>query len=238
VFHVMNRAVDGLRLFHQAADYDGFVRVLSEAGQRYSLRLLAYCVMPNHWHLVVQPTVDRELSQYMQWLTATHAQRWRSISGTSGRGAVYQGRFRWVPVEADLHFLRLCLYVERNPVRAQLTTRAEQWRWSSAWQRNGENCSAPPLAEWPVLRPADWNELLKTPPALAVADAISTCLRRGLPYGSREWSGRTAALYGLPERPRGRPARLSVAPPCRPGHLARRARSAASHRVSGPAPVP
>ncbi len=210
VFHVMNRAIEGVTLFEHPTQYDAFTRVLAEAGRRHATRLLAYCVMPNHWHLVVQPAVDRVLSEYMQWLTTTHAQRWRRASCTRGRGAVYQGRFRWVPVEQDLHFLRLCLYVERNPVRAKITTRGEQWRWSSAWQRDRKSCAGPTLAEWPVTRPAEWNDLLHEGSSPAATESIRECVRRGRPFGSADWCSRTSALYKISEEPPGRPPGLAV----------------------------
>jgi putative transposase len=205
VFHVMNRAIEGVTLFEHGSAYDAFTQVLADAGRRYATRLLAYCVMPNHWHLVVQPDVDRVLSDYMRWLTTTHAQRWRRASCSRGRGAVYQGRFRWVPVEPDLHFLRLCLYVERNPVRAKLIARAERWRWSSAWQRGRNHGEGPTLAEWPVTRPARWNDLLNERSSPAATDSIRQCVSRGRPFGSAEWCSRTSALYRISEQPPGRP---------------------------------
>jgi putative transposase len=210
VFHVMNRATDGVTLFEQPSAYDAFTRVLAEAGRLHATRLLAYCVMPNHWHLVVQPAVDRVLSEYMRWLTTTHAQRWRRASSTRGRGAVYQGRFRWVPVEQDYHFLRLCLYVERNPVRAKLTRRADLWRWSSAWQRDRDSGDGPTLAEWPVPRPARWNDLLNERCSPAATDIIRECVSRGRPFGTVNWCSRTSALYRISEEPPGRPRGLGV----------------------------
>jgi putative transposase len=204
VFHVMNRAVDGVTLFDRPSEYDAFIRVLSAAGHRYPIRLLAYCVMPNHWHLVVQPEVDRVLSQYMHWLTTTHAQRWRRASHTHGRGAVYQGRYRWVPVEQDRHFLRLCAYVERNALRAKLTTRAEEWRWSSAWQRDCYNCDGPSLADWPLVRPLHWTEILNATSAPTATEMIRACVRTGRPYGTGDWCSQTAAVYGITDGPPGR----------------------------------
>ena len=87
--------------------------------------------MPNHFHLVVEPTVDGQLSVFMQLLLGTHALRWNVFRKRSGQGAVYQGRFKAFPVQDDRHFLTVCRYVERNPVRAGLVSRPESWAWSS-----------------------------------------------------------------------------------------------------------
>jgi putative transposase len=99
------------------------------------MRLLSYIVLPNHWHLVVWPQRDGELSSYAQWLTVTHVRRWHAHHHSGGTGPVYQGRFKSFPVETDDHFLTVCRYVERNARRANLVARAENWRWSSLWHR-------------------------------------------------------------------------------------------------------
>ena len=113
--------------------------------------------MPNHWHLVVWPEHDGDLSKFMHLLTSTHAQRWNAQRQLSGVGAVYQGRFKAIAVQRDSHFLRVCRYVERNPVRAGIVSRAEEWRWSSLWRRCNY-CDADALSPGPVRFPADWVE--------------------------------------------------------------------------------
>ena len=128
VYHVLNRATARSQIFSSEQDYVAFERVLQVAGQRVPVRLLAYCVMPNHWHLLVWPQNDGDLSEYMRWLTVTHTQRWHLAHGTAGTGPLYQGRYKSFPVESDDHFYRVCRYVERNPLRANLVSRAECWR--------------------------------------------------------------------------------------------------------------
>ncbi len=75
VYQVLNRANVRRTLFEDDGDYAAFERVLAQACERVSMRLLAYCVMLNHWHLVVWPRRDGELSRFMNWLTLTHTQR-------------------------------------------------------------------------------------------------------------------------------------------------------------------
>ena len=135
VYHVLNRAVGRARLFHKSADYAAFEKVLEEAKEWLPTRLLAYCVMPNHWHLVLWPEDDGDLSEFMRWLTVTHTQRWHAHRHTAGTGPLYQGRFKSFPIQDDDHFLTVCRYVERNALRAKLALKAEHWRWSSLWFR-------------------------------------------------------------------------------------------------------
>jgi len=153
VYHVLNRANARRTLFEDDGDYAAFARVLGQACARVSMRLLAYCVMPNHWHLVVWPRRDGDLSRCMNWLTLTQAPRWHQHRHMVGEGHVYQERFTSFPVETHASLLTVCRDVERNPVRAGLVERVEQWCWSRAGTRGSV-----PLHEWPMARPAEWPE--------------------------------------------------------------------------------
>src|SRR5437879_772516 len=129
VYHVLNRANARRRLFYTDEDYRAFLRVLVEALRREPLELFAFCIMPNHWHLVLRPTRAGQLSRFMRWLAQTHVQRWRHAKHRVGEGALYQGRFKSFPCQEDRHFLILCRYVESNARRAKLARRVVQWRW-------------------------------------------------------------------------------------------------------------
>ena len=117
VYHVMNRANGRLTIFDDESDYDAFLRVVAQAVAREEMRLLAYCVMPNHFHLMLWPKAEGDLSWFMRWLTLTHTQRWHAHHDSVGTGHLYQGRFKSFPIESDEHFLVACRYVERNAVR-------------------------------------------------------------------------------------------------------------------------
>lgn len=147
VHHVLNRANARMQLFATPADYDAFERVLAEAHERMAMRTLAYCMMPNHWHLVVWPREDGDLSHFMAWVTLTHTQRWHAHRHTAGSGHLFQGRFKSFPVQTDEHLLTVCRYVERNALRAGLVRRAEDWRWSSLWRRTTRGCGRASVAE-------------------------------------------------------------------------------------------
>lgn len=209
VFHVLNRAVQNVTLFETAADHELFLDLLAEAARRFSIRVLAFAIMPNHWHLVLWPLDDYSLSLFMKWLTGTHAMKWRGTRGSQGRGAVYQGRFKAIAVQHDAHFLTLCRYVERNPVRARLVARAEEWRWSSAAPATCRP-RGPVISAWPVPKPVDWLDRLNVPEPTRSLRGIRDAIRAGRHFGSASWRYRTAQALrwrsGLTQR--GRPVEL------------------------------
>ena len=162
--HVVNRGNDRRRLFAFRGDYESFVGIIAAAQRRTGLRLLGYVVMPNHWHLVAWPETVPQLSRFMQRLTSAHAAIVRTHSHSVGQGHVYQGRYHSTLVNTDIQLVRTLRYVEANPVRAGLVTRAEFWRWSSLDERLGSIriISDPPVPLPPV---TTWLELVNTPSA-------------------------------------------------------------------------
>lgn len=207
IYHVLNRANGRQRLFDHDDDYAAFERVLAQACGRVSMRLLAYCVMPNHWHLVVWSRQDGDLSRFMNWLTLTHTQRWHQHRHTVGEGHVYQGRFKSFPVETSAYLLTLCRYVERNPVRAGLVARADQWRWSSAGTRG-----AVPLHAWPMERPTNWPDWVNESETTEQLRTVRRSVLKGQPYGSEPWVERMVTQWKLTStvRERGRPKKELV----------------------------
>ena len=195
VFHVLNRGVRRLCLFDRPGDYRAFLRVFREAQDRIPIRCLSYCLMPNHFHLLLRPSTDTELSEFMKWLTATHSKRWHAWRGTAGTGHVYQGRFKAIPVSTDTYFLRVCRYVERNALRANLVVRAEHWPWSSLAQRGGRR-SPILLSEWPVTRPLDWLDLVQLD-VVDETDELRNAVKRGSPYGPDAWQVQIASQLHL-----------------------------------------
>jgi putative transposase len=161
--------------------------------------------MPNHWHLVVRPRTERALADFMQWLTITHVRRHRGHY-SSHSGHLYQGRYKSFPVEDDSYFQVLCRYVEANPLRANLTTRAERWEWSSLWQRQ-HRAVQPKLTEWPVKRPADWTAIVNEAMREEHVKMVQASMQRDRPLGSDKWMRRIAGKLGLEQtlRPIGRP---------------------------------
>jgi putative transposase len=212
VYHVLNRANARLPIFRKEADYAAFERILGEALEHVpGMRLLSYCLMPNHWHLVVWPRYDGELSDFGHRLTLTHTQRWHAHFRDVGAGHLYQGRFKSFPIEEDEHFLQVCRYVERNALRAGLVKRAEAWRWSSLWQRqHKEQLPRWILSTWPVAEPESWVKEVNRVQTDAELEALRRSVQRGRPYGEESWSKRVAQRMGLEStlRPRGRPRQV------------------------------
>jgi len=210
VYHVLNRANARMSIFDDAGDYEAFETVLAEAVQRTQMRLLAYCLMPNHWHLLAWPRTDDQLSRFVGWLTLTHTQRWHANRNSIGSGHLYQGRFKSFPMQSDEHFFTVARYVERNALRAGLVRRAERWRWGSLyrWLRGSTEDKAL-LATWPLPRKPQWVDHVNTAQTEAELDALRRSVQRGRPFGDDRWSKQAARRLGLEStfRPRGRPKR-------------------------------
>ena len=153
MYHVCNRGSRKGLLFTAPQDYIAFLRRLAEALALFDMRILAYCLMPNHWHFMLWPRQDGDLSEFMHWLTGTHAGDWRRGSDTIGEGAVYQSRFRGIPILDSYQLVSVRRYVERNPVAAHLVRRAQDWRWSSAAEDSFREIE---IIEGPCPGPADW----------------------------------------------------------------------------------
>jgi putative transposase len=196
IYHVLNRGNARMRLFHKDEDYQAFERVLAEGLERYPVELLTYCVMPNHWHLVVRPRTDEALGRWMGWVGVTHVRRHHEHYHRRGGGHLYQGRFKSFPVSSDEHFLTLCRYVEANPARGKLVDSAEQWPWCGLWRRRRRKADLP-MIEWPVRRPTDWITRVNrglTPESL---ESLRECVQRGRPLGDPNWVQTTADRLGL-----------------------------------------
>jgi putative transposase len=181
VFHVMNRSAKQLPLFESHTEYQRFVDVLVEAEDRHDMRLVEYCLMPNHFHLLLWPERDDDLARYLRWVTGVHGQRWRRDRETQGKGAVYQGRYRWVAVQDDVHLDAVRRYIVQNPVRAGLVRDVSLWPWSSAaeivlGQRPTLTTMSPPTSQPP-------NQLLDDAVARCITDSLSA--RRA--FGSAQW---------------------------------------------------
>ncbi len=213
IYQVLNRGNGRMRIFHKAADFEAFERVLAEGMERYPVELFTYCLMPNHWHLVVRPGTDEALGRWMGWVGVTHVRRYHEHYHSRGGGHVYQGRFKSFPVAEDDYFLVLCRYVEANALRAALVERAEEWRWSGLWRRTHavDKCRAElRLSAWPVEASRNWLAWVNRGLNDEQLQGVRTSVQRGRPFGAEAWVRRTAARLGLDFTLRG-PGRPSKA---------------------------
>jgi len=208
IYHVLNRGVGRMTLFDKPADYQAFEDILASTLEKIPVRLLGYCLMPNHWHLALWPRRKGELAAFMQRLSVTHASGWAVQRELAGTGHVYQGRFKSFPVQQEDYLLMLLRYIERNPLRARLVKKAENWRWGSLWRRvHGDSEQRAMLTEPPVELPRNWRWRVNQPESDAELESVRRCVTRGQPLGDEKWTKRTVAKLGLEStlRPRGRP---------------------------------
>ncbi|MEX0676851.1 MAG: transposase [Pirellulales bacterium] len=203
-YHVLNRGNGRAKVFHKDDDFAAFLELMAEANERLPLRILGYVLMPDHFHLVLWPRGDGDLSRWMQWLLTSHVRRYHRHH--HGSGHVWQGRFKAFPIEQDEHLLAVLRYVERNPLRANLVRRAETWAWSSlSWRPSGKRPKL--LSGWPVPCPRNWLATVNAVSSEAELAALRRSIVRGAPFGAERWSERIAKRLGLESslRPRGRP---------------------------------
>ena len=95
VYHVLNRANGRLQIFRKNADFIAFENILAQAVELYGMRICGYCIMSNHWHLLLWPVNDSDLSNFMKWLTLTHTQRYHTSHKTVGIGGSPYGENEW-----------------------------------------------------------------------------------------------------------------------------------------------
>ncbi len=210
VYHVINRSNGRLTIFKEENDYKAFERILEEAKEKYSMRILSYCIMPNHWHFIMYPKKGEDLANFIRWVTLTHTQRWHVKNKTVGEGHLYQGRYKSFPIQKDEYFLQACRYVERNPLRAKLVKKAEDWRWSSLWINvRGNNQQKKLLSNWPLEKPKDYLSWINIPQENEKEHLkkVRYSIKRNRPFGKNSWIVKTAKSLGLNStlKPRGRP---------------------------------
>ncbi|HVJ27799.1 MAG TPA: transposase [Vicinamibacterales bacterium] len=155
IHHIVNRANRKKLIFRKPEDYKAFVSILEEAVDRFGMRLIGFCIMPNHWHLVVWTNDTVSISAFMHWVTSTHVRRYHLHYGLTGTGHLYQARYRNHVCKDDDGVVKVMRYVEGNPVAAGLTERAQKWEWSSMRVRLAGD-EAGFLTDPPVALPADW----------------------------------------------------------------------------------
>jgi putative transposase len=184
------------------------MRVLDETWQIVPLPIFAMVAMPNHWHFVVRPESSDQVSEFFRRLTVMHTMRWHAHYKTGGTGHLYQGRFKSFPIQNDNHLLTVMRYVERNPLRAKLIERAEEWKWSSAYvrRRSSEESRWLSQPDAPLL-PRNWRSWVNKVETNAELQSLRNSVTRGLPFGDAQWTQSSAVRLGLESttRPRGRP---------------------------------
>jgi putative transposase len=147
-YHLTSRGNRRQRIFLDDQDRRTFLGIFAAVVGRRGWRCSAYCLMPNHYHLVVE-TPEPDISNGMQDLNSRHAAGFNWRYGLTGH--LFQGRFHSILVEREEHFLELTRYLMLNPVRAGLCARPGEWRWSSYRATLGSDAKPPFLTLEPLL---------------------------------------------------------------------------------------
>ena len=201
-----------MRIFHEPGDYDAFINVIGEAQDRCAVSIIGMCLMPNHLHMVIRPEDGASLSRWAQWHFTAHTVRYHVHHETGGH--LWQGRYKIFPAQNDQHLLTVLRYVERNALRANLVSRAEDWRWSSLrWRESG--ASPLELAASPVALPRHWNEFVNEPQTAVELAALRECVNRQRPFGASDWAEAAAKQMGNEQslRALGRPRKKKGSDP-------------------------
>jgi putative transposase len=214
VYHAVNRGNNRGDVFGDDADREAFLEALARTQARYPFHLFGYCLMTNHFHLLLRPGTGQSVSRILQSLTVAHTWRYHKRHRTSGH--VWQGRFKSPVIQDDLHLLVVLRCIEANPVRARIVSDPGDYRWSS-FRLHGLGEHDPllsPFPEWEELgrteaeRRKRWRAKVSTQQGEGERTGVRDSLRSGRPFGAPEWTERTAERLhiDLNPRPRGRPA--------------------------------
>jgi putative transposase len=161
VHHVINRGNERRLLFDDFHDFGEFRELVAWAKSKIPLRIIAYSLMPNHWHFIVWPEESDSISRFFQLLCTTHAIKRRRETGTVGYGHVYQGRYKAFLIHSETYLFRAMRYVEANPFRAGLVKEASEWPWSSFHERRQSDRVI--LDDGPLPLPDNWDALVTSP---------------------------------------------------------------------------
>lgn len=201
IYHVINRANARMQVFFSEDDYQLLESILCDAVDKHEMRILAYCIMPNHFHLVLYPRKDGDLQRFMQWVTLTHTQRWHAQHNSTGTGHLYQGRYKSFLIEQDEHLQTVIRYVERNPLRAKLVKNIKNWKYSSLYQRLQRSSF---LTDWPTDYPKDYLTFIQTPLTAGEIEKARYSVNRSKPFGTESWTNKMIDCYKLEGTVRGR----------------------------------
>ena len=127
-YHVMNRGRRGEDIFSDEQDYGMFTVLLEETSEKWNIRIAAYCLMPNHYHMLVQ-TPEANISRSMRHLNGVYTQRYNSRHECDGQ--LFRGRYKSILIDTDSYLLQAVRYIHRNPIEAGLSEKMDSYKWSS-----------------------------------------------------------------------------------------------------------
>jgi putative transposase len=203
IHHVLHRGPRGERIFRVDADYAVLETVLADALSRTGVRIHGWCLLPDRWHLVLEPPAEASLAAVVREIALRHARLRPKEPARVGTGHLHDGSYRSYPVQDGIPLLDVLALVESGPWRARLVSDPLAWPWSSgrldAWRRLGIE---------PPARPVDWPLRLSTPIAAETLRRLRDCATYARAYGERDWVRRIAPRResGATPLPAGEPA--------------------------------
>lgn len=203
IYHVINRGNMRMQVFDDAEDYGYFLMLLQKGLKREAIELHAYCLMPNHFHLLLVPLAEGSLSRFMHWVMTSHVRYYHRKNKTSGH--IWQGRYKSFMVQKESYYLSLLRYIEANALRAKLVNEAGAWIYGSLWERiTKQRCL---LDKSLIALPSDWALHVNTPLHEEELTNVRNSVNRQSPLGELEWVEKMAEKFGLTAtlNPRGRP---------------------------------
>jgi len=184
IYHVLNRGNNKRKIFYRYNDFQLFLNLTRKSKKDFGIKIFAYCLMPNHFHIVLSPDKGVLLSKWMHCLMRSHFIQYKRVHETTGH--LWQGRFKSFVIQEDNHLLVILRYVERNPVRANLVVSAKNWSWSSHQERIGK-VHNPFLDNIPIELPPNWSEYVDQPLTDRELEVIRRGINRHSPFGNSEW---------------------------------------------------
>lgn len=209
IYHVMNRGQEGQKLFRNLHDYLAFLDLLMVAKQRYQIELFAFCLLPDHFHLLVRPDQGASLSYCMQWLQTSFVRRQNDYYRSEG--PLWQGRYKSCLVQENSCLFAMMRFIEGHPIRSGLATEALNYVWSSHRENYWGN-RRQKLDELPVPLPGDWPDRVNADLNETTLRQLILCSQRQMPFGLAEWQQHKCRELGIEGsfRPRGRPPKQTV----------------------------
>ena len=207
VYHIINRGNMRMQVFNDKDDYDYFLELLQIAKKRENIEIHAYCLMPNHFHLLLSPKQEKSLSRFMQWLSTSHVRNYHKKNRTSGH--IWQGRYKSFIVQKDIYYLTLLKYIEANALRAKLVKQAQDWKYGSLYERtyNERKLLNSPYTQLDK----NWKDYVNQPIERETLELIRNSVNRQAPLGKEDWQIQTAKEFGLNStlNQRGRPKKMN-----------------------------
>ena len=215
IYHAINRGNNRADVLGPDGERDMFLGDLARTKARYPFALFGYCLMSNHFHLLLKPAPGQSISRILQSLTVAHTWRHHRSQGTSGH--VWQGRFRSPVIQDGHHLLVVLRYIEANPMRAAMVADPCEYTWSSH-RCHGAGHADPILdsfPEWEQVgrtepeRRARWRRKVRGEQPAKELDGVRSSVRSGRPYGAEDWVEVISHRLGIVREPRrrGRPPR-------------------------------